>query len=100
MINSPLDQRRNDRYVIDEETRNALLGIQKYWKGNTLEEHILSTLTEEDRKGSHLEKGVNFFGLFASAGVGHVCANYESSSDSDLAASEVIFWQKGQNLTL
>ncbi|MBN1906782.1 MAG: formate C-acetyltransferase/glycerol dehydratase family glycyl radical enzyme [Deltaproteobacteria bacterium] len=77
MINSPLDQRRNDRYVINEETQKALLGIQKYWKGNTLEEHILSSLTEEDRKGSHLEKGVNFFGLFASAGVGHVCANYE-----------------------
>jgi formate C-acetyltransferase len=77
MINSPLDQRRNDRYVIDEKTKKALLGIQKYWKGNTLEEHILSTLTEEERKGSHLEKGVNFFGLFASAGVGHVCANYE-----------------------
>jgi formate C-acetyltransferase len=66
MINSPLDQRRNDRYVIDEKTKKALLGIQKYWKGNTLEEHILSTLTEEERKGSHLEKGVNFFGLFAS----------------------------------
>jgi pyruvate formate-lyase/glycerol dehydratase family glycyl radical enzyme len=77
MINLPLDQRRNDRYVIDEETRKALLGIQNFWKGNTLEEHVLSTLTEEERKGSHLEKGVNFFGLFASAGVGHICANYE-----------------------
>ena len=77
MTNSPLELRRNDRYVIDEDTKKALFDIQKYWKGNTLEEHILSTLTEEERKGSHLEKGVNFFGLFASAGVGHVCANYE-----------------------
>ncbi len=77
MTSSPLDQRRNDRYIIDEKTRADLFDIQKYWKGNTLEEHILSSLTEEERKGSHLEKGVNFFGLFASAGVGHVCANYE-----------------------
>ncbi|MBN2038851.1 MAG: formate C-acetyltransferase/glycerol dehydratase family glycyl radical enzyme [Spirochaetes bacterium] len=78
MINEPLDQRRNDRYVISEETKKELLKIQPCWKGNTLEEHILSTLTEEERKGSHLEKGVNFFGLFASAGIGHVCADYET----------------------
>ncbi len=77
MVNEPLDKRRNDRYVISEETKKALLGIQPYWKGNTLEEHILSALTEEEIKGSHLMKGVNFFGLFASAGVGHVCADYE-----------------------
>ena len=77
MVNAPLDQRRNDRYVISDKTKEALFNIQKYWKGNTLEEHILSTLTEEECKGSHLEKGVNFFGLYASAGVGHVCADYE-----------------------
>jgi pyruvate-formate lyase len=77
MANSPLDQRRNDRYVIDDKTKEALFQIRQYWKGNTLEENILSTLTEEELKGSHLEKGINFFGLFASAGVGHVCADYE-----------------------
>jgi pyruvate formate-lyase/glycerol dehydratase family glycyl radical enzyme len=77
MVNAPLDQRRNDRYVIDEETQKALFEIKDYWKGHTVEEHILSSLTEEELKGSHLEKGVNFFALFVSAGVGHVCANYE-----------------------
>jgi pyruvate formate-lyase/glycerol dehydratase family glycyl radical enzyme len=77
MVNAPLDQRRNDRYVIDEETKKALFEIKDFWKGHTVEEHILSSLTEEELKGSHLEKGVNFFGLFVSAGVGHVCADYE-----------------------
>jgi len=77
MINFPLDQRRNDRYVINDKTKEALFQIQQYWKGNTLEEYIRSTLTEEELKGSHLEKGINFFDLFVSAGVGHVCADYE-----------------------
>jgi formate C-acetyltransferase len=77
MVNAPLDQRRNDRYVISEETKKALFDIKDYWKGHTVEEHIISSLTEEELKGSHLEKGVNFFGLYVSAGAGHVCAHYE-----------------------
>ena len=73
----PMENRKNDRYIIDEKTKKDILDMQQSWKGRTVSEAILATYTEEEAKGSHLGKGVYLESLYLYAGVGHVCADYE-----------------------
>jgi formate C-acetyltransferase len=75
--NRPLDKRLNDRYVIDDKTKDDILSIQSFWKGNTISEATTALYTEEEAKGSHLGAAVLLEDLFIYAGVGHVTANYE-----------------------
>ena len=75
--NRPMENRTNDRYVVSKEVQDDIRAIQPYWKGKTLSEAVLASYTEEERKGSHLEKCVLLESLFLYAGAGHVCANYE-----------------------
>ncbi|MDR3209331.1 MAG: pyruvate formate lyase family protein, partial [Oscillospiraceae bacterium] len=75
--NRPLDQRKNDRYVIDEQTKNDILSIRRAWKGKTLSEATVAGYTEDEARGSHLGAAVLLEDLFIYAGVGHVTANYE-----------------------
>lgn len=75
--NRPLDERKNDRYVIDKKTQEDILSIQPYWKGKTVSETTVRTYTEEEVKGSHLGAAVLLEDLFIYAGVGHVTADYE-----------------------
>ncbi|MDR1589125.1 MAG: formate C-acetyltransferase/glycerol dehydratase family glycyl radical enzyme [Oscillospiraceae bacterium] len=77
MVNKPLDERLNDRYVIDGDTKDALLGLRDYWRGKTLSETTVRTYTEEEAKGSHLGAAVLLEDLFIYSGVGHVTADYE-----------------------
>lgn len=77
LLNRPLENRRNDRYVIDEQTKNDILSIQSYWKGKTVSEATVATYTDEERKGSHLGAAVLLEDLYIYAGIGHVTANYE-----------------------
>ncbi len=70
-------ERKNDRYIISDEVRDDILGIEDFWKNKTLGEAWEASLSEEEAAASHLYKGVNRSGLFVYAGVGHVCANYE-----------------------
>ena len=72
-----MEQRTNDRYVIDGKTKADILGIQSFWHGKTLGDAFEASLTPEERAGSYLEKGINRCGLYVYAGVGHVTANYE-----------------------
>jgi formate C-acetyltransferase len=71
-------KRNNDRYVIGEETRRDILALWDDWKGRTVSEAIMHSFSEDEIKGSHVGKGVIFYGLFIYAGVGHVCADYET----------------------
>ncbi len=73
----PMENRKNDRYVISEQVKEDIFRIQPYWKNKTVSEAIIHSYTDEEAKGSHLGKGINLEGLFVYAGVGHVCANYE-----------------------
>jgi len=75
--NKPLDERKNDRYVIDEQTKKDILSIQDFWKGKTVSEATLSVYTEDEALGSHIGAAVILEDLFIYAGVGHVCADYE-----------------------
>ena len=77
LVNRPLDLRKNDRYVIDEKTKNDILSIQSYWKGKTVSEATVSTYTDEEKLGSHLGAAVILEDLYIYAGIGHVTANYE-----------------------
>ena len=73
----PLENRKNDRYVIDEKTKQELIDIAPKWKGKTLSEATTSLYTDEEKKGSHLGAAVLLEDLFIYSGVGHVTANYE-----------------------
>ena len=77
LINRPFENRRNDRYVINDKTKDDILSIQDYWKGKTLSEATLATYTEEEKKGSHLGAAVLLEDLYIYAGIGHVTADYE-----------------------
>jgi formate C-acetyltransferase len=73
----PMEERTNDRYVISDEVKDAVLNVlQPFWKGKTVSEAIIASYTEQEKKGNHLGKGVALEGLFVYAGVGHVCADY------------------------
>jgi len=78
LVNAPFDERTNDRYVISGDTTAKLLSIQEDWRGKTVSEAIVASYSDEERKGSHLGKCVVFDGLFVYAGIGHVCADYET----------------------
>ncbi len=73
----PMENRTNDRYVIDDKVKDDIYRIQPYWKNKTVSEAIIASYTDEEFKGSHLGKAVLLESLFIYAGVGHVCANYE-----------------------
>lgn len=73
----PMEQRKNDRYVVSQKVQDDIFSIQDYWKGKTVSERAIASYTEEERKGSHLQKCVVLESLFMYAGVGHVTANYE-----------------------
>jgi len=77
IVNSPLENRRNDRYVLSEETKKAILGMRDDWSGKTVSEAIIAGYSPQERAGSHLEKGVVLDALFVYAGIGHVCIDYE-----------------------
>ena len=73
----PMDQRKNDRYVVSQDVIDDVYSIQEYWKGRTVSEAAIASYTEDEIKGSHLGKGIALESLFMYAGVGHVTANYE-----------------------
>jgi formate C-acetyltransferase len=73
----PMDQRKNDRYVVSQDVIDDVYSIQDYWKGRTVSEAALAMYTDKELQGGHLGKGVTQESLFMYAGVGHVTANYE-----------------------
>ena len=73
----PMDQRKNDRYVVSQDVIDDVYAMQDYWKGRTVSEAALAMYTPEELQGGHKGKGVTQESLFMYAGVGHVTANYE-----------------------
>ena len=72
-----MEARTNDRYVVSQQVKDDIIGIDDFWKGKTVGEAWEASLTEDEAAGSHLGKGINRSGLYVYAGVGHVCVNYE-----------------------
>lgn len=72
-----MEGRKNDRYVISEDVKNDILGIEDFWKNKTVSEAWEASLSPQEVAQSHLEKGINRSGLYVYAGVGHVSVHYE-----------------------
>jgi len=77
MKNHPWKERLHDEYHITKESEKRLRALASYWKGGTVEEAILSRMSEEETKGTNLGKGVYLLNLYLFGGVGHTQANYE-----------------------
>ncbi|MRR39215.1 formate C-acetyltransferase/glycerol dehydratase family glycyl radical enzyme, partial [bacterium] len=79
--NHPLEKRLHDVYHVDRKTVRKLKGIEDYWKGKTLEDAMLAVMTEEQKKGTHVGRGVYLLNLYMYGGIGHLQANYEKLFD-------------------
>lgn len=75
--NHPWKKRLHDNYYITKESEKKLLGLENYWKGNNIAEIIELTMTEDEKKGTNLERNVYLLNLYMFGGVGHLQANYE-----------------------
>ena len=77
MKHHPWKDRLHDKYQIAKESEKKLLSLKDYWKRNTVEEAIIARLSEDEKKGTNLGRGVYLLNLYLSGGVGHLQANYE-----------------------
>ena len=75
--NRPMENRKNDRYVISDQAKKDIADITPRWKGKTVSEAGIAMYTKKERQGSHLGKGVMLESLFLYGGVGHVCADFK-----------------------
>lgn len=78
MRHHPWKARLHDNYHISKKSEKALEAIKGFWKGRTVEEAIVSRLSEDEKKGSNLGKGLFLLNLYLFGGVGHLQANYET----------------------
>jgi formate C-acetyltransferase len=72
----PMENRKNDRYVISKRVQQEIRDLAPKWKNRTVSEAGIADYTTKERQGSHLGKGVLLESLFLYAGVGHVCVDY------------------------
>ena len=75
--NHPWKKRLHDNYYITKESEKKLLELENYWKGNNIAEIIESMMTDDEKKGTNLERNVYLLNLYMFGGVGHLQANYE-----------------------
>jgi pyruvate formate-lyase/glycerol dehydratase family glycyl radical enzyme len=77
MKNHPWEKRLHDNYYITKESRKKLFGIESFWKGQSIDEKIASMMSEDEKKGSNLERNLFLLNLYMFAGIGHLQLNYE-----------------------
>jgi len=75
--NYPLEKRLHDQYYMTRYSKKKLKQIAGYWKGKSIDEVIISEMSEDEKKGTNLEKGFYLLNLFMYGGIGHLQANYE-----------------------
>ncbi len=77
MKNHPWDRRLHDKYFMTGASKKKLLGIESFWRGQSIDEKIAAQMTEDQKKGTNLERGVYLLNLYMFGGVGHLQLNYE-----------------------
>lgn len=77
METCPFDKRPRDTYVMDESCTADFAKMTEYWPGKTLADAMDVTMTYDEKKGTHLGKGIYMLSLYYQAGIGHLCADYE-----------------------
>ncbi|MFU8795286.1 MAG: (2S)-3-sulfopropanediol dehydratase, partial [Dethiobacteria bacterium] len=75
--NYPLPKRLHDQYCISRLSKKKLKQIGEYWRGKSIDEVIISELSEDELKGTNLGRGFYLLNLFMYGGIGHLQANYE-----------------------
>ncbi len=75
--NFPWEEREVDPYEATDETKQAILDIEEFWKGKTAEEAALGVFTPEEIEFSHLGTGIAFLNLYLHGGIGHTSIRYE-----------------------
>ncbi len=78
MENHPFEERGLDCFQISEETKDQLRSIAPYWKGKTICEKVVDSLTPDQKKFSNVD-GIGTYLLVLSqyGGVGHYIMNYD-----------------------
>lgn len=71
----PLDKRPNDVYSIDDETKNEIIEILDYWKGQTLKESLRRLLPDEAKTAWDIVAIDE--GWVSEAGFGNMLPDYE-----------------------
>ncbi len=77
MKNHPWHKRLHDRYYISRLSAKKLKSIESYWKGKSIDEAIISELSDDELKGTNVGRGFYLLNLYMYGGIGHVQANYE-----------------------
>jgi formate C-acetyltransferase len=77
MKHHPWKDRLHDNYQISKESEKKLEALQTFWQGQTVEDAIIARLSEDEKKGTNLGRGLYLLNLYMFGGVGHLQANYE-----------------------
>ena len=77
MKNHPWKDRLHDNYYITKNSEKKLRSLHSFWKGKTVEEAIVARLSEDEKKGTNLGRGLYLLNLYMFGGIGHLQANYE-----------------------
>ena len=76
METCPPDKRPRDTYVMKEGAYEEIAKMTEYWPGKTIADLMDATMTYDEKKGSHLGKGLYMLSLYYQAGIGHLVADY------------------------
>ena len=78
ILNSPFEERSNDQfYIRNDEDRQEILELCKYWEGKTIEDRVNARLEKEQTIGSQLGEKIFQTNVYHYAGVGHLAMDYD-----------------------
>ncbi|WP_066644390.1 glycyl radical protein [Christensenella timonensis] len=79
-IEEELDEfetRPQDKFIVTDETKEALRSIFPYWKGKTLHDHIKTHMPADTYAQLNMENPAIFGWCAYQNGVGHICQDHE-----------------------
>ncbi len=76
--NQPFRERPHNRYSHSAEVDRQLLGIADFWRGRTVADRVMDSLTEEQLAGSTRAGGLGVYAIdmCINAGIGHLIPDY------------------------
>ena len=78
VLHEPFEEREHDQfYIRNDEERNEIVELCRYWQGKTVDDLINATLDDDQVKGSETGKKIFQTNLYHYAGVGHLVMDYE-----------------------
>jgi len=73
----PIRKRPHNNYDYSDETQQALLSIENYWKGRTLSETMLERMSPDEMKGDFMGIMLYSTSLYHFGGVGHLVPDFD-----------------------